>query len=107
LAGVSIRAIARRLNEANVPKDHRSSKRGWHHQQVRAMLENEKYIGVWRWGETTTIRDSAGRKKQIPAPPEEHQKRDRPHLRIIDQETWEKTAKRLAELNVTFGVKAG
>lgn len=107
VSGVSIRAIARRLNEANVPKDHRSSKPGWHHQLVRAMLHNEKYIGIWKWGATTTIRDSAGRKKQVPTPPEEQQVRDRPQLRIIDQETWEKAAKRLAELNEKFGVKEG
>ncbi|HKB38051.1 MAG TPA: recombinase family protein [Gemmataceae bacterium] len=107
VAGVSIRVIARRLNEAKVPKDHRSSKPGWHHQLVRAMLANEKYVGVWRWAETTTIRDSAGRKKQIPTPLHEQQRRDRPQLRIIDQETWDKASKRLAELNETFGIKEG
>src|SRR5262245_10106152 len=107
VGGVSIREIARRLNAAKVPKDHRSSKPGWHHQQVRAMLANEKFRGIWGWGETTTIRDSAGRKKQIPTPLEEQQRRDRPQLRIIDQETWDKAAKRLAELNETFGAKEG
>jgi hypothetical protein len=105
--GVAIREIARRLTRSGAPKDHRSSKPGWHHQMVRGILGNDKYIGCWSWGETKTIRNSTGRKKQGKAEPEKHIVRDRPHLRIIEQDVWEKAQRRLAELDAKFGSKAG
>jgi site-specific DNA recombinase len=37
-----------------------------HHQHVRRMLANPKYIGAWTFGETTTVREGR-RKKQIKA----------------------------------------
>ena len=33
--------------------------------------------------------------------------RDRPHLRIVDQATWEKTQRRLGELGQIYGMKPG
>ena len=59
---------------------------------MRRIVSNEKYIGHWVWGTTRTIRNSAGKKKQIPVPRDQWIVRHRPNLRIIDQETWDKTA---------------
>jgi hypothetical protein len=71
------------------------------------MLANPKYIGHWVWGATTTKRDSQGRKKQDATPPDQHQVRQRPDLRIIDQAIWDRTQQRLAELKEKFTIKEG
>jgi DNA invertase Pin-like site-specific DNA recombinase len=103
----SIGEIARELTRLGVPKGHRSSKASWHHEQIRRMLSCQKYIGWWPWGATTTIRNSKGRKKQIPVPAEQQQLRHRPDLRIIEQEVWDQAQRRLAELKELFGQKEG
>jgi hypothetical protein len=88
IEGLSICAIVRRLNERGIDKGHRSTKPGWHHQSVRRILGNAKYVGVWTWGRTKTRRDSRGRKKQVPVEQSEVIEQQRPELRIIEDETW-------------------
>ena len=56
-------------------------------------------------GETTTIRNSEGKKKQTPT--NSAIVRERPELRIVDEAVWEKAQRRLAELEDKFGMKAG
>jgi len=107
IAGLSIGWIARELTKLKVHKGRRSSKPGWHHEQVRRMLTNSKYTGEWVWGRTTTQRNSRGQKKQIDVPQAEQVCRDRPDLRIIEQEVWDKAQARLAVLEETFGYKEG
>jgi DNA invertase Pin-like site-specific DNA recombinase len=106
-AGQSISWIARELTRQGVPKGHRPGKPGWHHQQVRRMLANQKYLGRWVWGMTTTLRNSQGRLKKVPVPAGEEVVRERPDLRVIDPTTWEKAQKRLAALREQFGVQQG
>ncbi len=67
-AGRSIGWIARELTRQKVSKGRRASKPGWHPQQVHRMLTNTKYVGNWVWGRTAVVRDSQGRKKQVPVP---------------------------------------
>jgi site-specific DNA recombinase len=105
--GRSMGWISRELTRLRVPKGPGSSKPGWRPSQVRKMLSNAKYIGRWNWGATTTIRNSQGRKKAVPVPPEEQVLRDRQNLRIIDQPIWDKAQQRLAELYEKFGWKDG
>jgi hypothetical protein len=107
VAGVSIGEITRRLTRAGAPKDHRSSKPGWHHQQVGRMLVNPKYIGQWNWGDTRTIRDSGGRKKQVPTRPEERVACKRAELRIVEHSIWEQAQRRRSELKSRFGFQPG
>ena len=66
----------------------------WTHQQVRTILTNPKYIGIWIWGSTTTIRDSKGKKKQIPVPVAEQVKKLLPELRVIEQQLWDDAQRR-------------
>jgi hypothetical protein len=103
----SIAAIARELNRLGIRNPGTESKKGWNHQHLRRLLSNAKYVGSWTWGATTTIRNSAGKKKQIAVPADEIVIRERPELRIIDQETWDKAQKRLRELEYIFGLKEG
>jgi DNA invertase Pin-like site-specific DNA recombinase len=107
IKGWSIGWIARELTKLKVPKGRRATTEGWHPQQVHRILTNEKYIGNWVWGKTTTIRDSRGRKKQTPVTPGQEVARDRSSLRIIDQGVWAQAAARLADFNDLFGSKPG
>lgn len=107
IAGLSINAIARRLTKEGAPKGHRATTPGWHPQQVRRILNNSKYVGEWRWGETTTIRDSRGRTKQVPVAADEVVVRERPNLRIIDQDVWDRAQARLRKFLNQFGRKRG
>lgn len=91
--------IVRELNRLKAPKDHRSSTPDWRHELVVGVLESEKYIGVWPWGENTNVRDpETGKIRQVPRDEEECEQwtRQLPHLRLIDDETFE-TAQRLLE----------
>jgi site-specific DNA recombinase len=105
--GMSISAITRRLNELQIDKGHRSTKPGWHHQLVRRILGNVKYTGLWPWGRTTTLRDSAGHKRQVAVESEQIVERQRPDLRIIDDETWQIAQHMLRRLHDVYGKKPG
>ncbi len=83
--------IVRELTNRSVPKDHRSTTPGWRHDNVRALLRNTKYIGIWPWGKLTNVRDpNSGVLWQEERPLEETLKwvRERPDLRIIDDELY-------------------
>lgn len=105
--GRSIAWIVDELNRQQAPVGNRRRKKLWRRRHVRKILENEKYVGIWRWGTTRTIRNSQGKKKQIPVPEEHHVVVERAELRIIDDTTWSATQKRLAELKDLYGKKPG
>lgn len=103
----SITAITRWLNVVRdqVPRIGRAD---WHHQHVRRMLTNTKYVGVWSFGKTTTVRDSVGKKKQVKARSDQRVTTvRRPHLRIIDQGVWDQVQAALAKLKTVYGMKPG
>lgn len=106
-AGRSIAWIVDELNRQKAPKGHRRRSKRWRRPHVRRILENAKYIGHWVWGSTRTIRNSQGRKKQIPVPEELQVQTDRPDLRIIDDATWAKAQEGLARLKQLYGKKPG
>jgi hypothetical protein len=86
----------------------RIGKGDWHHQHVRRILTNSKYIGTWPYGKTTTVRDSAGKKKQVPARADQKIVTvERAHLRIVKQSVWDKAQAKLAQLMHVYGMKAG
>lgn len=104
LAGDSPLAIARRLNAEGVPSP---SGRTWqvsaiHGDAVRGngILCNEIYIGQLVYGRTTMVRDPETRRR-VPRvnPPETWQREAVPHLRIIDDESWNRVraAKRMKQ----------
>lgn len=105
--GRSIGWIARELNRLKVSKPKKSAKPGWYPELVRRILSNTKYIGAWVWARTKTIRDSKGRKKQVPVPEDEQVKVDRPDLEIIDPSLWHAVQARLRQVKATYGYKPG
>ena len=103
----SIAWIAEELTRQNAPSGHRRRSNRWRPKHVRRILENEKYVGIWRWGATRTIRNSQGKKKQIPVPEEHQVVVQRPELRIVDDAVWAATQQRLADLKEIYGKKPG
>jgi DNA invertase Pin-like site-specific DNA recombinase len=96
----SLRWIARELNKAGAPKDHRSSTPHWHHIQVAGLLANRKYIGWWSWGKNKNIRHPITRKvRQEKRPESETEKwlRHFPELQVINDEVFATAQKRLAD----------
>jgi DNA invertase Pin-like site-specific DNA recombinase len=85
----SISRIARELTKLKAPKDHRSTTEEWRGELVVKVLRNRKYICLWPWGIKTNVMDPlTGQVRQEERPPEEAAKyeRERPPLRIIDDE---------------------
>lgn len=83
----SINWIARELTKLCVAKLHGSRTPIWHHDTVKLMLENRKYIGDWQWGKTKIKRiPMTGQIIKVPRTPEEleDKKKDRARLRILD-----------------------
>jgi len=83
--------ITRELSRQKVPKDHRSTTPGWHHDMVKRVLRNQKFIGIWPWGKKTNVRNPlTGDIKQELRPEGDSGKqvRERPQLRIIDDITY-------------------
>jgi hypothetical protein len=66
IEGRSINWIARELTRRKVPRGKRAKSHEWYAPTIRRMLSNEKYIGRWSWGRTTTVRNLNGDKKPIP-----------------------------------------
>ena len=96
----SIRWIVKELNRLKAPKDHRSSKPEWEHGLVIDKLSNEKYIGIWPWGQRRNVRDPfTGNKSQTLRPEGECEQwvRTFEHLQIIDDETFRAAQQRLKE----------
>ncbi|HEV2293261.1 MAG TPA: recombinase family protein [Tepidisphaeraceae bacterium] len=74
-----------------------------HHQHVRRILANEKYIGIWEYGKTITVRNSAGDNKQVkPLPYQKVTKVASPDLRgAVGQ-----GAAALAQFKGVYGLKS-
>ena len=105
--GQSMTSIVQFLNQiqGQIP---RPGKGLWHHQHIRRILSNEKYIGRWVFGRTTTLRDGAGKKKQVAARSDQKVvKTERPDLRLVEQELWDDVQKRLGQLADIYGLKRG
>jgi site-specific DNA recombinase len=106
VAGQSVHAIARALTAAGVSNGPGMGCR-WDPLRVRRILNNAKYAGRWCWGKTRTLRNSAGKKKQVPVESSRVVVVGRPELRILDNETWLKAQARLKALREQFGWKPG
>ena len=115
-AGVSPRAIARRLNEAGIPgPDGRlwtdSTLRG-HAGRGTGFLNNELYVGRMVWNRQRYIKDpSTGKRVSRINPPEAWIITEVPDLRIIDDALWRAVKARQETLavehaNVIAGVRA-
>lgn len=92
--GEGLGAIAARLNEGGVraPYDGIYSKpggNGWGQSTIRAVLQNERYIGRWTWNKRKFIRPPNSRhRRAIARPASEWRTSTRPELAIITPDLW-------------------
>ncbi len=61
-AGTPFTNIARNLNERKIVPP-RKPERGWRKGTVRAILQNERYAGVWRYGERKWVKNPESEKR--------------------------------------------
>jgi site-specific DNA recombinase len=92
--GDRARAIATRLNAELVPPPRgrwwRVSTIGGHTKRKTGILQNELYCGRMTWNRACKVRDpDTGRHVYRSKPESEWQRNEAPHLRIIDDDTFE------------------
>lgn len=91
--GASFGRIASVLNERHVEPPRGKGKRrreGWVGSAIRAMLTNEKYIGVSRWNQRRFVKVPGTNKRVARLRPEaEHTVREDESLRIVPQVDWD------------------
>ncbi|MBM4396836.1 MAG: recombinase family protein [Deltaproteobacteria bacterium] len=106
LEGHSHAAIARRFNTESVQPPRaktRHRRKGWVASTVRAMLHNERYAGIWKFGEREWVRVPGTNKRT----PRLRDRRDvirveRPELRIVDPQVWVAVQERLAGVRARY-----
>jgi site-specific DNA recombinase len=98
--GQSLATIARTLNQEHIPSPRVGQRHtcvGWGSSTIRAMVRNERYVGVWRFKERQWVKVPGENRRQ----PRARNAADvmvtqRPELRIIDEALWTEVQARLA-----------
>jgi DNA invertase Pin-like site-specific DNA recombinase len=103
LAGRSPRAIALALNKEGVPspsgKEWRANTINGNRERGNGILHNELYAGVISYNRQRFVRDPGTRKRVArPNPRDQWVTTTVPDLTIIDQQSWDETAARFAEV---------
>ena len=97
IEGRSKTEIVKRFNSENLPGRFKS-RRGWSPSTISRILNNTKYIGKWIWNKTESRKDPrTGRRRRFPKPESEWHITEDDNLRIIPQDLWDKTQKRLEQ----------
>ncbi len=100
--GKSVSKIVKQLNIERVPS-RKSAENGWSHSTVKRILTNEKYIGIWTWGNLQNKRNSVtGAIKKVPRPDGPLHKAIHNDLRIVSQELWEQVQARIKDFKKTW-----
>jgi site-specific DNA recombinase len=90
--GLGFRAIATTLNQENIPsplKGTDQKRRFWNADNVKGILNNEKYRGVNVWNRTRVVRNPMTQKKeQHPRPESERVRVEVPNWRMVTDEQW-------------------
>ena len=110
-AGRSPKAIARGLNDENVPGPRgilwRDTAIRGHRTRGTGILNNELYVGRLVWNRLRYVKDPrTGRRVSRQNPVEAWVVEDVPELSIIDVALWEAVKSRQAEIDATPGVQA-
>ena len=97
-SGMSFKAIAKTLNADRIPppRQRKGKKRpSWYPKAIRAMLRNEIYTGRLSWNRTHFVK-RPGTNKRVPSerPRSECTIVDRPDLRIVGADLWQRVHER-------------
>ncbi len=105
--GQSLTAIARSLNQEQVPGQIRSAK-GWSTSTISRVLDNQKYTGRWIWNRSESRRDPrTGRRKRFEKPESEWIVQEDESLRIVPNDLSQVVRKRRQEMRHTWPGGAG
>ena len=101
--GMALNQISKTLNRDFVPSPRAGSRHkrfGWGASSIRAILYNERYVGVWRFKERQWVKIPGSNKRQPrPRSADEVMTMERPDLRIIEQPIWDECKKRLQAIH--------
>jgi DNA invertase Pin-like site-specific DNA recombinase len=114
--GWSLAKIKRHLNKNNATTGKRARIRTefgprpnpiWNKTRVRRVLQQVKYIGIWRYGENICKKTERGTLVMRPADPQDVIEVNNPDLAIISREMWDKAQARLAAFKEEKGYWPG
>ena len=98
--GRSLTTIAHGLNSDSIPSPRVGSRHknfGWGASTIRAILYNERYVGLWKFKERQWVKVPGTNKRQPRARnAAEVMQQERPELAIIDRALWDEVQARLA-----------
>jgi site-specific DNA recombinase len=105
-AGLSPRAIAKKLNQKNIPgplgRPWRDTTIRGHFGRGTGILNNEIYIGRLVWNRLTHLKDpKSGRRRSRHNPPEKWIVHDVPALRVVDDDLWQAVKARQASIRAS------
>jgi site-specific DNA recombinase len=104
--GLGVNAITAQLNAADTPVPR--GNRRWRDNVVRYVLNNEKYLGKTIYGQYRVERRPGTRQRNMRrVPREQWSVQERPELRIVTQEVWDRVRARQQEVRRAFGLKPG
>jgi site-specific DNA recombinase len=106
-SGLSLKKIAKTLNQERISPPRPRAKEenpSWCPTAIHAMLRREMYVGRVVWNRSRFVK-SPGTNKRIcrPRPRSEWRVIDRPELRIVSNELWERVQARLAWTKKVYG----
>ena len=109
--GRSLTTIAHGLNSDSIPSPRvgtRHTRFGWGSSTIRAMLYNERYIGVWKFKERQWVKVPGTNRRQ----PRARNAADvmqqlRPELAILDRDLWDDVQQRLAQTKKRYTEHGG
>lgn len=104
-SGIGVPTIIRRLNQGRVPTPRGASV--WGASPIRRMLSNMRYRGFQIYGQET-VEHEPGTKRRVmrPVAREKWQVVERPDLRIVSDELWQRVQDRRQVVREEFGIKA-
>lgn len=107
LSGRSLSAIATGLNKEAIPaprdRTQHGLKTGWSLGTIRSILHNSRYAGVQTFNERRWVKvPGTNKRRAIKKDASEVIRVVREDLRIIDEQTWERTQERLQTIRATY-----
>lgn len=104
ISGYGLGYIADELNKDGIaaPYDNKGygkvGGRGWGQSTIRAILQNERYVGVWVWNKRKWLKvPGKNAKRAVMRPESEWVVKELPELAIIKGRDWEKVQKMFGE----------
>jgi len=107
--GLSVKAIAVRLNMEGVPFPAKVTRRGpmrraWAISTIYTILMNEKYVGRWVWNKAMFVKDpETGKRTAVLRPKDDWVIEDRPDLTIVAGDLWKRVQEQLRIVRAAYG----